>query len=276
MRSTPTDRTTYHSELKLATEAAVDVGAMLLERFSEPDSYRVDVKESGVNNLVTEMDLLAERRLREMLEGKADATFLGEESGGLLPSSGRCWVVDPIDGTVNYARGIPNWCVSVGLVEEGRPVVGVIVDPNRGEVFSAAAGSGASRNGEVLGVSNVSDIGTSLLITGFPYEIAENPHGAIDAFSRVISRGIAVRRLGSAALDLAWLASGRFDGFWEVALQPWDVAAGILIANEAGGRISSYATSFEESVSTDRVIIDRVIATNGLIDRELFALLRGE
>ena len=258
---------------ELAETVAREVGSMLLDRFCNSEGLEIDQKGDGVHNLVTEMDLAAENLLRERLCGTFQAEFLGEESGGSLDQSGLYWVVDPIDGTVNYAHSIPNWCVSIGLVENNVPIVGVIFDPNRNEIFASARGMGATCNGEPIQVSSTSNLTDSLLVTGFPYNVAENPFGAIETFGRVLSKGIAVRRFGSAALDLAWIAAGRFDGFWEVALKPWDVAAGILIAVEAGARISTYSKNFQDSVPTQSVVLDRVVATNGKIDQELYKLL---
>lgn len=263
--------------LKLAVTAAEQAGRMLLERFLDPAGMVIRDKDDGINNLVTEMDTAAEEMIRTVLCAVEGVVFLGEESGGDQDLTKPTWVVDPIDGTVNYAHGLPVWCVSIAVVQENEPVVGVIHNPVLNETFTAVKGEGAFLNGTRLRVSTQGELRRSLLVTGFPYNINENPHGTIDAFGAVLGHGVAVRRLGSAALDLAYVAAGRFEGFWEVHLHPWDVAAGLLLVNEAGGSVSSYAPlgAPHTDGSTREVVTDRLLATNGKIDGELVAILRG-
>lgn len=271
-----TSTTDTEQLLALAVRAANAAGEMLKERFGNPDDLQISHKDEGINNLVTEMDTAAEKLIREILSEREDVVFLGEETGGNQDLTELTWVVDPIDGTVNYAHGLPVWCVSIAVVRNNEPLAGVIRNPNLDETFTAIKGQGAFLNGRKLQVSKEETLRKSLLVTGFPYNINENPHGTIDMFGAVLRQGIAIRRLGSAALDLAYVAAGRFEGFWEVSLHPWDVAAGILILNEAGGSISSYAPDGEaySGEPTKAIVTDRIAATNGKIHEELLTLLR--
>ncbi len=270
---TPTDTKEL---LALAVRAADAAGHMLLYRFRDPASLIIRAKDEGINNLVTEMDTAAEELIREILSEAPDIVFLGEETGGNLDLTRPTWVVDPVDGTVNYAHGVPIWCVSIAVVQDNEPIVGVIRNPILDETFTAVKGEGAFLNGRQLHVSSQDELPRSLLVTGFPYNINENPFGAIDAFGAILGRGVAVRRLGSAALDLAYVAAGRFEGFWEVALSPWDVAAGLLLVNEAGGSVGSYAPPGTPHADgpTREVVTDRLIATNGRIHEELLGIVR--
>ena len=251
-------------------EVAREAGRLLLEGFERHSSLQVERKDEGVNNLVTEMDLAAEKLIRSRLDDLYGARFMGEESAESLDLSGAVWIVDPIDGTVNYARGIPMWTISIALTFDGLPQVGIVYEPVRDRMYSATLGGGAFCNDRPIHVSATRHLPESVLVTGFPYNVAENPHRAIDTFSRVLHRGIAVRRLGSAALDMAYVAAGIFDGFWEVALKPWDVAAGILLVREAGGVVGSYAPAPADS---DRIVTDRVIGSNGHIHDAFYALI---
>jgi myo-inositol-1(or 4)-monophosphatase len=202
---------------------------------------RVDKK--GAIDLVTEMDLEIERAFRAMIAQRFPShVVLGEEfeqSGDRETASRHCWVLDPIDGTTNYAHGLPIFCASLALEIDGQAVVGAVYDPNRRELFTAERGHGAWLNGSPLRVSTAAALIDSLLVTGFHYNIHKDSMELIELFGEFISRARAVRRLGSAALDLCYVAAGRFDAFWEHKLQPWDVAAGALIVQEAGGRVTT-------------------------------------
>ncbi len=191
-------------------------------------------------NLVTEMDARAEALVLDHLRRAfpADAV-LAEESGARGGSSGRRWIVDPLDGTTNYAHGVPVYAVSIGLERDGRVVLGVVFDPNHDELFVAERGSGASMNGETLTVSRAATLDESLLASGFPYAIRETRETNLPEYAAFSLRARGVRRLGSAALDLAYVAAGRLDGYWELRLGSWDAAAGALLVEEAGGRISN-------------------------------------
>ena len=240
---------------------AREAGMLLASGFGT--TFSVDSK-SGRHNLVTEYDVKCELLLRDRL-GKLlpGSGFLGEEGGGTLPDAQAQWIVDPLDGTVNFAHGIPIFCVSIALVVDNVIQAGVIYQPLLDEMFWAVRGKGAWLNEKRLGVSSSSDVMGSLLVTGFPYNVQDNPEHCIDQFASIVRHGIPVRRLGSAALDLAYVAAGRFDGFWEVRLHPWDMAAGVLLVEEAGGRVTHY--SGREFVLSH----DSIVATNGHIHDEL-------
>ena len=243
-------------------------GATQMERFGK--DIRIDKK--GDIDLVTEIDLAIEREFRAMIaERFPDHEVLGEEFGqagdrARIPEY--CWVFDPIDGTTNYAHGLPIFCSSLALEIDGEPVVAAIYDPSRKELFTAERGQGARLNGEPLRVSPAAALIDSLLVTGFHYDVQKDPGTVIELFAAFISRARAVRRLGSAALDLCYVAAGRFDGFWEKKLQPWDVAAGALIVAEAGGRVS--AMSGDRYASRE----GSVLATNGRIHDEMLEIIR--
>jgi myo-inositol-1(or 4)-monophosphatase len=245
--------------LATAIEAVVRAGDAQIERVG--GSLRVDKK--GAIDLVTEMDLEIERAFRAMIGQRFPShVVLGEEfeeRGDRESTPQYCWVLDPIDGTTNYAHGLPIFCASLALEIEGEAVVGAVYDPNRRELFTAERGRGAWLNGVPLRVSTASALIDSLLVTGFHYNIHKDSSELIELFGEFISRARAVRRLGSAALDLCYVAAGRFDAFWEQKLQPWDVAAGALIVQEAGGRV----TTIDGAPFRSR--IGSVLASNGLI-----------
>lgn len=218
----------------------------------------------GRHNLVTEFDHRSERCIIDILRTHTpEACFLAEESGHHHGPDELLWVIDPLDGTVNFAHGIPIFCVSIAAVLHGRIICGVIHQPLLGETFTAVAGVGATCNGRTMSVTSTHDLAGSILVTGFPYNVEENPGGCIEQFASIVGRGLPVRRLGSAALDLAYVADGRFDGFWEVALSPWDMAAGVLMVQEAGGTVTHY------NGRPFALNSDSIIATNGHIHDEL-------
>jgi len=244
-----------HRILDLATQAALDSGKLLAEK--QQSDFRISKK--GPVNLVTEMDILAEQIIVDRIRDSfPDHQILAEERGGETGSAPVKWVIDPLDGTTNYAHGYRFFCVSIGIEVEGEIVVGVVYDPVCQELFSAVRGEGSTLNGEPVFVSGETRLADSLLCTGFSYgeaEIEEN----LKLFNHMMRTSRSVRRDGSAALDLCYVACGRFEGFWELSLNPWDVAAGTLIVQEAGGRV----TRFDGSACT---IYDReCLATNGRI-----------
>ena len=224
---------------------------------------------SVLSDLVTEADREAEAAIRRYLgERYPDHAFLGEEEGASGAGEYR-WIVDPLDGTVNFAHRFPLYAVSVALARHDEVLVGVVLDTARDELFTAARGLGAYLNGARIRVSDVQDLRRSLLATGFPYDVDRVP-AAVEYFRRVIELGIPVRRPGAAALDLAYVAAGRIDGFWEMKLNPWDVAAGVLLVQEAGGRITDLQG---RPFSLESPFI---IATNGRIHDPLLRRLSGE
>jgi myo-inositol-1(or 4)-monophosphatase len=193
----------------------------------------------GVIDLVTEVDHQSEAFLLAEIQNRfPGSSILAEESGSLEGDKEHLWYVDPLDGTVNYAHGIPIFCVSIGYAHRGVTTLGVVYDPLRDEAFTAERGRGAWLNGRPLHVSRVEELDHSLLVTGFPYDAWNSPRNNLEYFGRFARLTQGVRRLGSAALDLCYVAAGRFDGFWELSLKPWDVAAAGLIAEEAGALVT--------------------------------------
>jgi myo-inositol-1(or 4)-monophosphatase len=226
--------------LATAVEAALRAGEKLKTGFGT--TFGISAKE-GYHNLVTEYDTAAEKIILDHITSVyPDHVFLAEESGatGRLETDTVQWVVDPLDGTVNFAHGVPIFAVSIGAVLNNELLCGVIYQPLLDELFTASRGGGAWLNGTRLHVAAPTTLQDSFLVTGFPYNVNENPRNTIGHFSRIVGMGVPVRRLGSAALDLAYVAAGRFDGFWEVKLNPWDVAAGQLLVEEAGGTVTHY------------------------------------
>jgi myo-inositol-1(or 4)-monophosphatase len=252
--------------LETAVEAARAAGRVLLEHRRRGFS----IAKKGRVNLVTEADLASERLIVERIHGRFPThRVLAEEGGNGGGEAEFRWVIDPLDGTTNYAHGYPCFCVSIGVERQDELVVGVVFDPLRRELFTARRGYGAFLNGRPIHVSMEERLEDSLLCTGFSYQEDEIA-GNLKLFSAVMMAARSVRRDGSAALDLCYVACGRFDGFWELSLNPWDVAAGMLILREAGGKV----TRFDGTPGT---IHDReCLATNGRIHEPLAAILRGE
>lgn len=251
---------------KVLEEAIKAAGAIIQRRFH--GDFIIDHKE-GINNLVTEVDKQAEAAIIQIINAAfPDHTILSEEAGLLEQHSDYIWFVDPIDGTVNFAHGIPLCCVSIGLRHKGDMLLGSVYNPMMNELFFAERGKGATLNGAPIHVSNKEDFSRACLVTGFPYRMPAQGDHPLKVFERAIMRGLPVRRLGSAAIDLCWVACGRFDGFWEYNLSPWDIAAGYLIVEEAGGKISDF-----EGNPYD-VFDKETLATNGLIHEPLLALIK--
>ncbi len=232
-------------------------GEILREGFGT--SFKISNKE-GKNNLVTEYDKKSEAAIIKFIRDRyPDHVFLAEESGktGEQNSGKVRWVIDPLDGTVNFAHALPIFSVSIAAEKDGELLCGAVYHPILDELFLAENGGGAWLNGEKISVSTHDDLSTSFLVTGFPYNVNKNPCGCIDHFVNIIRQGIPIRRLGSAALDLAYVACGRFDGFWEINLNPWDVAAGTLLIREAGGLVTQY------DKSPYYITNQSILATNG-------------
>lgn len=225
------------SELtRTAVDAALLAGAYLKEKFSGLHSIRY---KEGKQNLVTESDLGSEERILSRIRKTfPNHDFLAEESGQSIGNGEVLWIIDPLDGTVNFARNIPHFSVSIAATIDGSIETGVILDPLSGELFVAEKNKGSFLGSEKLKVSTVSDLSSAILATGFPYNVEENPMRCIDTMEYFLKQGIPIRRFGSAALDLAYVAAGRFDAYWETELNPWDIAAGILLIREAGGKVS--------------------------------------
>jgi myo-inositol-1(or 4)-monophosphatase len=254
--------------LATAVEAVIRAGETQIAGLG--GNLRIDKK--GAIDLVTEMDLAIERAFRAMIAERFPShAVLGEEFEETGDRDARprfCWVLDPIDGTTNYAHGLPIFCASLALEIDAVAVVGAVYDPTRRELFTAERGHGAWLNGAPLRVSASSALIDSLLVTGFHYDIHRDPAYLIELFGEFISRARAVRRLGSAALDLCYVAAGRFDAFWEHKLQPWDVAAGALIVEEAGGKVTTIEGGPFQSRSGS------VLASNGGVHAEMLETIR--
>jgi len=247
-----------HSRLTLvAIQAALQAGEVLRKGFgTQFKSYA----KTGKQNLVTEYDTLIEDTIISTLTTHfPDHAFLAEESGksGMLDSP-VVWIIDPLDGTVNFANNIPICSISIAAMVQKEIVSGVVYQPLTHELFVAEQKQGAYLNGKPLRVSSIESLDQSILATGFPYNVDENPLHCIDLFSKITRLGVPIRRLGSAAIDLAYVAAGRFDAYWEVTLNPWDYAAGKLLVEEAGGKVTHYDGS-EHAYLTHETIL----ASNG-------------
>jgi myo-inositol-1(or 4)-monophosphatase len=222
--------------LTTAIESVVRAGDIMMTRFG--GDMRVDKK--GTIDLVTEVDVAIERMFRALIADRfPDHAVLGEEMGGLAAAPpGPCWVFDPIDGTTNFAHGLPIFCASLALEIDDVAQVAAVYDPTRRELFTAERGGGAFLNGRPIRVSATRDIVDAMLVTGFPYDVHARVDEIVGLFGAFVGRARAVRRLGSAAIDLCYVAAGRLDGFWESDLKPWDIAGGALLVEEAGGRVT--------------------------------------
>jgi myo-inositol-1(or 4)-monophosphatase len=254
--------------LATATEIVLKAGDIQMTRRASGFS----VNKKGEIDLVTEVDLECERMCRTVIaERFPDHDILAEELGatsdGERPSSYR-WVFDPLDGTTNYAHGLPIFCSSLALEIDGRPMVGAIYDPTRRELFTAERGAGARVNGVPLRVSGTPSLIDALLVTGFPYSVHQKAGDLVALFGAFLERARAVRRLGSAAIDLCYVAAGRLDGFWEQHLKPWDVSAGALMLEEAGGRITGMdGAPFDAAAG-------HLVASNARLHDQMLAVIR--
>jgi len=251
--------------LATAVEIVLRAGEIQLAR--REGGFRVSKK--GVRDLVTDVDLECERLCRALIAERFPdhdvlAEELGAEATGRPPA--RCrWIFDPLDGTTNYTHGLPIFCASLALQIDGRTEVGAVYDPSRRELFTAERGEGAFLNGRALAVSDTVEAIDALLVTGFPYFYKQE---LVELFGTFLQRARAVRRLGSAALDLCYVAAGRFDGFWEQHLKPWDVAAGALIVEEAGGRITGM-----DGLPFD-LMAGHLVASNGRVHEAMLVVIR--
>jgi myo-inositol-1(or 4)-monophosphatase len=224
---------------RAAREAALEAGALLRRNFAQP--HRITLK--GRHDPVTESDFQSQHLIIQRLsQDFPEYRFLAEETGAPEAgdnSSQGCWIIDPLDGTVNFAHNFPVFAVSIAFQWQSEIVVGVVYDPMRDELFEAVRGRGAWLNQEPLRVSEILELDRALLATGFPYNVNDHLDATMLRFKRLVALAQGIRRPGSAAIDLCYLAAGRFDGFWEENLKPWDTAAAVLIVQEAGGRLSS-------------------------------------
>jgi myo-inositol-1(or 4)-monophosphatase len=254
--------------LKNTLLEAIHAAADEMRRFIDLE-FKISNKE-GINNLVTEVDHSCEKIIIDTIKKNfPDHHILTEESGDLVQDSQYKWIVDPIDGTVNFAHRIPICCISIAVEHNKKMVLGAIYNPYLNELFVAEKGSGATLNDKRISVSKKEHVINSCLVTGFPYTYLDEPNGPLEVFARFIRKGVPVRRLGSAAIDLAWVAAGRFDGFYEHKLQAWDSAAGLLMVQEAGGKVTHFNG---EEYSPYK---PGLIASNGIIHEELVKWVNG-
>ena len=248
--------------LKTTLINAVKAGASELTRFFNK-SFTVSNKQ-GINNLVTEADHASEKAILELIKKEfPDHYILSEEAGEIIQDSNYKWIIDPIDGTVNFAHGIPICCVSIAIEHRGEIIMASVYNPNLNELFFAEKGEGAMLNEKTIKVSEKINVINACLVSGFPYTYLDMPNGPLQVFERFIRKGVPVRRLGSAAIDLCWVAAGRFDGFYEHKLEAWDSAAGYLIVEEAGGRVTDFKGNKFSPYQP------HVLATNGNIHDEM-------
>jgi myo-inositol-1(or 4)-monophosphatase len=250
--------------LETAVEA-VKIGGDVLKHFYQQSK---GIEHKGEIDIVTDADKRSEKLIVDLLTGRfPNHSILAEEGTNKIHESEFKWIIDPLDGTTNFAHDYPMFCVSVALEKRGEIVVGAVYHPIFEELFVAEKSNGAYFNGRRIQVSKVANLKNALLSTGFPYDVLEDPHEALQHFESFLHRAQAVRRDGSAALNLCYLAMGRFDGFWELRLKPWDTAAGALIVTEAGGQVTDFGNDAYS------VYEDQILASNGLIHAEMRAIL---
>lgn len=255
--------------IELAIKAAREAGGILQDFAAR--GFRIEHK--GRINLVTEADLASERHIKELIASHYPAhRILAEESGASAQQNNSAdeytWIIDPLDGTTNFSHGFPCYAVSIGVEYKGQSVAGVIYDPTRDEMFAAECGAGATLNGERIRVSEVETLERGLIVSGFPYDVRERMDDYLPSWREFLRHAQGVRRLGAAAIDMACVACGRMDGFWEKGLNAWDVAAGWVIIEEAGGRVTKLDGSSFDNHSAS------LLCTNALIHDEMLAVLK--
>ena len=250
--------------LQIVEMIARQAGAVLMKGYGNVRH----IQQKGVIDLVTEFDRRSEDVIVSALQDKfPDHAILAEESGPNRTVSEYQWVIDPLDGTTNFAHGIPVFSVTIALLMNNSPIVGVAYDPLRDEMFSAELGQGATLNNHPIHVSSQTDLGQAVISTGFPYDLRTNPRNNLAQFVQFQLRTQAVRHLGSAALDCAWTAMGRLDGYWEFGVKPWDIGAGALIVREAGGRVTSVDRN-DDFLSNDSILV-----SNSLLHEQMLRVL---
>ncbi len=256
-------------ELELLTQKVISISKEIgVWMKTQTSVHEGNAEIKTENNLVTYVDKESERRFVEALSALLpQAGFVAEEGTGTKNENGLNWVIDPLDGTTNFVHGVPVWCTSIGLCDGNAPILGVIFDPNTNECYSAWQGGGAYLNDVRIEVSVINNLNSSLLATGFPYDDFGREGQYINLFRDLMHHTRGMRRLGSAALDMAWTACGRFEAFYEYGLNPWDVAAGTIIVREAGGMVTEF------NGNNNPVFGDDMISSNGKIHAQLVAVV---
>lgn len=246
-------------------EISKQAGKLIKEGFGK--NLEINYKTNEIN-LVTQIDKASEKLIIDFIKNKFPShSILAEEGGGVKNDSEYLWVVDPLDGTTNFTHGLPIFAVSIGVQKNNKTIAGVVFDVMRNVIYSAELGSGAFANSNKLKVTDTEKLNHSLLVSGFPYNIAENPDHAFERFVALTKKSRGVRRLGSAAIDFCYLASGVFDGFWEVNLHPWDICAGKLIVEEAGGLVTDF-----EGKQID-IYSKKILCTNNKIHNQIMSVM---
>jgi myo-inositol-1(or 4)-monophosphatase len=253
--------------LSIAKSAVLEAGKILRKNLGSLSQSDIDAK--GMNDFVTRVDTESERCIVDMLQrGSPECDILTEETPPEASQARSRWIIDPLDGTTNYIHSFPCFAISIALEEQGSMVLGVVFDPLREELFIAEKGKGALLNGRSIAVSKRKELGDSFLATGFPFREHTRIDPYLKVFREMFLRTSGQRRAGSAVLDLAYTACGRFDGFWEMGLSPWDVAAGSLLISEAGGKVSDW------NGGDDYLFGRTVVGSNGLIHKDMLAIIR--
>ncbi|MEB2296540.1 MAG: inositol monophosphatase family protein [Ignavibacteria bacterium] len=243
-----------------------EAGELIRNAFGK--THLVEFK-TNEQNLVTETDKASEKLITDFIKKKYPSHgILAEEGSELNKNAEYLWIIDPLDGTTNFTHGLPIFAVSIGVQKNGETIYGVVYDVMRDVIFSAEKGSGSFENGKKISVSKNENLGHSVLVTGFPYNIKENPDKAFERFIAFLKEARAVRRLGSAAIDFCFVASGVFDGFWEVSLHPWDICAGKLIVEEAGGLVTDF------DGKEIGIYSKRILATNKFVHQKIIDVMR--
>jgi myo-inositol-1(or 4)-monophosphatase len=255
--------------MSVAINAANAAGELIRSGYSKKE-IELAIRHKGEVDLVTAVDLAAERCIIKCIKNTYEEHAILAEEGGQTGHSNAPyeWIIDPLDGTTNFSHGVPHCAVSIACLSQGNPLIGVVYDPTRDEMFTAISGEQAQLNGDSIAVSTQKEMTKSLLSTGFAYDRREKPHFYIPVFQQFMCRAQGIRRMGAAALDLAWTACGRYDGFWEANLNSWDVAAGLLIVEAAGGMVSDY-----RGIPVDIKSPERIVASNQLIHNEMLSVL---
>jgi myo-inositol-1(or 4)-monophosphatase len=254
-----------YEPLEFAIQLAFESGRIQKKYFQKA----LSISYKGEINLVTNVDVECQGRIIELLaEQFPDDEVISEEKTNVYETGKNRWIIDPLDGTTNYAHGYPFFCTSIGYEVDGEIIVGVVYNPIADELFWAEKKQGSFFNGEKISVSTAREMKQALLVTGFPYDVATNPHNNLNHWASFLVRAQALRRDGSAGLNLSYVAAGRFDGFWELKLSPWDMAAGVLIVAEAGGRVTGLRGETFDLYRGD------IVASNGLIHQEMVSVIR--